>query len=87
VTPEPISREERSAYAAWPTDADNDVVLRLLAALEAGEALAQALTDLVESPAEFDDKHVRYISVQVERSDLDAALTALAAWRARVQGD
>jgi len=87
VTPESISREERSAYAAWPMDADNDVVLRLLAAVEAGEALARALTDLVESPAEFDDKRVRYISVQIERGDLDAALKALAAWRERVQGD
>jgi hypothetical protein len=80
VTPEPISREQREL-------ASRDLVTliligkRLLAALEAGEALAEALDEALAIHRYFAEMRRPDAIATVQRGE-----AALAAWRARVQG-
>ena len=73
-----IEEQVRKDNAAWPNHADSAVVLRLLAALEAGEALARTLTENVHW-CECWDEYQRPLP-QCDRCK------ALAGWRAIVEG-
>jgi len=75
MTPEPISREERET---WATRYDTDRMRRLLAALDAGEALAKAAENACDEPAEG--------CPCLTCEDLRKFWAALAGWRAHVKG-
>ena len=95
LTPEPISREDINRWKAivagrHGTGLTHEPVARLLAALEAGEALAQALVSLREQALLLQQRGRFYPkcehSIYLRTETLEAILQALAGWRAIVEG-
>jgi len=96
MTPEPISREDINRWKAivagrHGTGLTHEPVARLLAALEAGEALAEALEGLIGYAGEVGSDWQRLQERMPMMGDClvaetEAARAALAGWRAIVEG-